>query len=131
MLFQTFLSQEERRGFGGSYFIEIQYCRLPRGTALRTIVSVDSIKHWENDSLYIYGDDDNEFVSHYGEIFTGGTYNNLKCGMVDLLGINYYTPEQVRAILDQVKAAQPPDCQTLLNWLEKAKETNGFYVLGL
>lgn len=131
MLFQTFLSQEERRGFGGSYFIEMQYCRLPQGTDLKTIVSVDAIGHWENDSLYIYGDDDNKFASLYGNIFIGGTYNNLKCGMLDLVGINYYSPEQTHLILEQVKKTRPPDHQTLLNWLEKAKGTNGFYILGI
>ena len=29
MLFHTFSSQEERRKYGGSAFIEIQYCKLP------------------------------------------------------------------------------------------------------
>ena len=29
MLFHTFKSQEERRKFGGSAFIEIQFCNMP------------------------------------------------------------------------------------------------------
>lgn len=131
MLFYTFSSQEERREFGGSYFIEMQYCRLPQGTEIERIVSVDAIEHWKNDSLYIYGDDDNEFVLHYGKIFTGGTYNNLKRGMVDMYGINYYSREQTHLILETVKEIKPLDCQVLLNWLEKAKENVGFYILGL
>lgn len=30
--------------FGGSYFIEIQYCRLAQGTEIERIVSVDAIE---------------------------------------------------------------------------------------
>lgn len=131
MLFYTFSSQEERREFGGSYFIEMQYCRLPQGTEIERIVSVDAIEHWKNDSLYIYGDDDNEFVLHYGKIFTGGTYGNLKCGIVDMYGINYYSREQAHLILETVKEIKPLDYQVLINWLEKAKENVGFYILGL
>lgn len=40
LLFHTFGSQEERRKFGGSCFIEIQYCRLPENTQLEKIISV-------------------------------------------------------------------------------------------
>lgn len=90
MLFHTFKSREERRKYGGSYFIEIQYCSLAKGTEIEKIVSVDAIENWKNDSLYIYGDDDNEFEVYYREIFTGGIYNNLKRGCVDMCGINYY-----------------------------------------
>ena len=131
MLFHTFSSQEERREFGGSYFIEIQYCRLSQGTEIERIVSVDAIEHWKNDSLYIYGDDDNEFILHYGKIFTGGIYNNLKFGMIDICGINYYSLQQTHLILERIKKAKPLDYQVLLNWLEKIKENIGFYILGL
>lgn len=61
MLFHTFHSQEERRKFGGSYFIEFQYCEAAPGTSLEEILSVDAIHMWKNDSLYLYGDDDNTF----------------------------------------------------------------------
>ena len=131
MLFHTFSSQEERKQFGGSYFIELQYCRLAHGTEMKEIVSVSAIEHWKNDSLYIYGNDDNEFITHYGKIFTGGTYNNRKNGIVDIYGINYYSQEQARLIMDKVKEMKPLDYQILLNWLEKSKENIGFYVLGI
>lgn len=131
MLFHTFSSQKERREFGRSYFIELQYCRLPPGTPLEQIVSVDAIEHWKNDSLYIYGDDDNAFVRHYGEIFTGGTYNNLTCGSVDMTGINYYTPEQSRLILTRITEKAPPEYALLRDWLENGSAYSGFYLLGL
>lgn len=131
MLFHTFSSQEERREYGGSCFIEMQYCRLPRGTEIEKIISVDAIRHWKNDSLYIYGDDDNEFVAQYKKIFTDGIYNNLKRGMVDMYGINYYSREQTRLILEKLKEIKPSDWQVLLSWLERAETHNGFYILGL
>ena len=53
MLFHTFNSQEERRAFGGSMFIELQFCKLPVGTKNKKIISVDSIVNWQNDSLYV------------------------------------------------------------------------------
>ena len=62
MLFHKFVSQEERRAFGGSDFIELQYCRLPHGSKLRSIISVDAISHWKLDSLYVSGDDMDVFI---------------------------------------------------------------------
>ena len=56
MLFRTFHSQKERREFGGSYFIEIQYCRLPPNAKIEEFLSGEhEMELWKNDSLYIYG----------------------------------------------------------------------------
>ena len=130
-MFHSFGSQEERIKFGGSYFIELQYCRLAQGTDIEKIVSVYAIEHWQNDSLYIYGDDDTAFVSYYGKIFTDGIYSNRKSGMVDIYGINYYAQKQISSIIETIKEMRPLDYQVLLNWLEQVKEYNGFYILGL
>lgn len=130
-MFRTFSSKEELRKFGGSYFIELQYCRLKPGTEIKEIISVAAIEHWKNDSLYIYGDDDNKFVSQYGKIFTGGIYNNGKSGVVDIYGINYYSQEQAKLIFKRVKEIKPLNYQMLLRWLENSKKYNGFYILGL
>ena len=75
MLFHSFHSQAERREFGGSDDIEIQYCRLPEGTSIREILSVDAIENWRPDSLYICGGDMDLFYQNYGDIITGGVYN--------------------------------------------------------
>ena len=131
MLFHSFPSQEVRRKFGGSYFMELQYCRLAQGTGTGRIVSVDAVEHWKDDSLYIYGDDEDRFISHYGGIFTGGLYNNGESGAVDTCGINYYPRERALLVAKAVKEAKPPDAQALLEWLEKGQDYNGFYVLGL
>lgn len=131
MKFHTFSSQKERQSFGGSYFIEMQYCRSDKNSSIAEIISVDSIEPWADDSLYIHGDDDNEFVSIYGGIFTGGTYANGENGPVDMCGINYYPCEQTKLIIEKIKEAEPSGTEALLEWLKKAEEYNGFYILGL
>lgn len=128
-LFYAFASQRQRRTFGGSAFIEIQYCRLPAKTDIREIVSVDSIVNWQDDSLYV--PDENRFYIRYSNIFTGGVYNNLHTGPVDIYGINYYSPEHVSAIIERLETIQPADYEMLLNWLKKAEDYNGIYILGL
>ena len=129
MLFHVFSSQEERRNFGGSAFIEIQFCKMPYGTESKKLVAVNSINHWQNDSLYI--DDENTFYQEYSNIFNCGIYSNLKSGTVDIFGINYYAPSLVDSIIVKLQKDKPSDYQRLIEWLNKAKEYNGFYVLGI
>jgi len=131
LLFLTFNSQEERREFGGSDFIELQYCRLPPRTELKEIVSVDAVRHWENDSLYIYGDDMDMFYSTYGAIITGGIYSNMERGPIDPYGINFYAQEQTSQIIERIEAELPPDYQILLDWLKAGRRYIGFYILGV
>lgn len=131
MLFHLFHSQEERREFGGSDFIEIQYCRLPEGTSIHEIVSVDAIKHWKDDSLYICGDDMNLFSQAYRGIITGGVYNNGECGPMDLLGINFYSREQTNEIIERLIEEKPPEYQILCRWLQADEQNLGFYILGV
>lgn len=131
MLFHTFHSQAERKAFGGSDFIEIQYCRLPEETSLRDIVSIDAIKHWKDDSLYVCGDDMDLFYQHYGDIITGGVYNNGDCGPMDLLGINFYAGAQAAAMIDRLTEKKPPEYQVLCQWLQAGRQYLGVYVLGV
>ena len=131
MLFHSFSSQSERRDFGGSDFLELQYCRLPQGTALAELVSVDAIDHWKNDSLYVSGDDMDAFYRHYGHIITGGVYNNQASGPMDFLGVNFYTRQQAALILERIRAETPPDYLVFQDWLQKGEAYTGFYVLGL
>lgn len=127
-MFRSFSSQSERRAFGGSCFMEFQYCRLPQKTSRDRIV--DSMDHWKLDSLYLHGDDMGTFWELYRHIFTGGYYGNGKSGVVDMWGINYYTPEQTQQILAQLKQENLPESQRLIDWLEKA-DCNGFYLCGV
>ncbi len=129
MLFHTFASQDQRRSHGGSAFIEMQFCTLPSGTAIAELVAVDNIQNWQNESLYI--DDENAFYEVYSHIFDCGVYNNLQSGTVDIYGINYYSPAVTDIIIGNILKNKPQDYEPLLAWLQKAKEYNGFYILGL
>ncbi len=127
MLFHTFNSQEERRSYGGSAFVEMQFCKLPSGTAIKELV--DNINHWQNDSLYV--NDENTFYQEYSDIFDRGIYNNLECGTVDIYGINYYAPFLTDQIIDRLRKNMPLEHEVLTEWLIKSKMYNGFYILGI
>lgn len=130
MLFHIFNNQDERREFGGSDFLELQFCQLERGTSIKKIVDTDKINCWLNDSLYVYGDDWDTFYKNYKNIFKNGVYNNLKSGEIDWCGINYYTPEQVEEMIKAVSDNKPKDYKIISEWLNKAQEFNGIYILG-
>ncbi len=127
-MFLKFKSDEERINYGGSYFIEIQYCKYPEETPLEKLVSVDLINNFNVSSLYIYGDDDNEFFNQYKDIFNDGVYSNLECGIVDNYGINYYNQDKITAIIEKLQTQKPKDYKILLEWLKSS--TNGIYILG-
>ena len=129
MIFHSFTNQDERRKFGGSAFIELQYCKQKIGTKLIKIIK--SYRNWANDSLYIYVDDIELFCSNYEEIFYGGTYDNLDNGRIDFCGFNYYLPEQLKNIILKVEEQKPLDYEVILQWLKKGENFNGFYLLGI
>lgn len=131
MLFHSFSSQTERREYGGSDFIELQCCRLKRGTSIKKIISVDHIEHWRSDSLYLSGDKMDRFLFLYSDIFNQGIYNNGKRGSVDLFGINYYPPELEEAIIKRLRERNSDDDRILTDWLMTANEHNGLYILGV
>lgn len=127
MLFHIFNSQQERREYGGSCFIELQFCRLPMETPIKELVNNDV--HWQDDSLYV--DNENQFYKEYSKIFDCGIYNNLSSGTVDLYGLNYYSPHVTDSIIEKLNNSKPLDYETLVEWLNKSKDYNGFYILGI
>lgn len=129
MLFHRFNNQEERRMFGGSDFLELQFCQHKSGTSIKRIVN--KIENWHNASLYISGDDMDTFYKCYKDVFKNGTYNNLKSGDIDFFGINYYSPEQVEEMIKTIEEKKPKDYIIVLEWFNKAKEFNGIYILGV
>lgn len=68
-MFHKFANQGERRSYGGSGFLELQYCKMENGTSEKKIVSVNSIHHWQDDSLYVFADDIEQFLQDYIDIF--------------------------------------------------------------
>lgn len=128
MLFLVFNSQEERKEYGGSAFIEMQFCKLPPKTKTKSIVASRNINNWQNDSLYI--SDENVFYQEYSQVFNCGIYSNLKTGTVDIFGVNYYAPSYIDPIIEKLHEKKPVDHESLMVWLNKAKQYNVFYILG-
>lgn len=89
------------------------------------------INSWKVDSLYVYADDMDEFYFNYKDIFCDGVYNNTKKGEIDLYGINYYSPNQLIAIIDKIEKQKPSDYEILLEWLKQGINYNGVYILGI
>lgn len=128
-MFHSFNNQTERNNFGSTKFIEIQYCKLKKGTSIKKLVT--KIDNWKEDSLYIHIDDFDDFLSNYGKIFNSGIYSNLETGLIDETGINYYSPEQTEEIIKIIEMHKPLNYKILICWLNKAQEYNGFYFLGI
>ena len=130
-MFHSFRTQEERRDYGGSAFIEIQFCDMPLKTTAKTLAAGRHIQHWRNDSLYIHADDVDTFCQEYSHIFDCGIYSSMKTGVFDLYGINYYAPALIDPILEKLGKEKPKDHEVLTAWLSHAKAHNGFYILGI
>ena len=129
MLFHRFDTQEERREYGGSAFVEIQFCKLPAGTPVTEIIEYGCKNHLQNDSLYV--DEENRFFREYGSILDCGIYGDMKSGVVDVFGINYYPSAVVEAILNRITYQKPADYEVFAEWLKRAGQYNGFYILGI
>ncbi len=130
-MFLKFSNHDERRSYGGSCFVEIQYCRLPEVCSDQELVSVDSISHWDYSSLYIFDEDLDEFLKEYQDILPATLYNNLEEGSTpDCYGINYYSRSKEETLISRLQAAKPKEYEILLDWLA-AEPHNGFYMLGI
>lgn len=71
------------------------------------------------------------FYRSYGDIITGGVYNNGDRGPMDLFGINFYSREQTNEIIERLAEEKPPGYQILCRWLQADEQSLGFYVLGV
>ncbi len=129
-MFLSFSNQKERRAYG-SAFIELQYCRRKQSASIAQIMDVDSITNWADDSLYIYIDDSEQFLSAYAGILGDGVYANCSEGTVDICGMNYYANNKVKEIISRLELHKPFEYEILLAWLQSPENTNGFYLLGL
>ncbi len=111
--------------------MELQYCKMKKGTPEKTVVSVDAVSHWRDDSLYVRADDIPDFLANYGEIFQNGLYSNMERGGIDACGINYYSPAQLPEIIKAAEEKRPAGHALLCDWLERAALYNGIYILGV
>ena len=104
------------------------HCGLNFPTSYEIII-IEDRSQGGNDSLYV--SDENYFYEEYNNIFDYGIYSNLERGIVDIYGINYYPPELIEVIINKILKETPSDYKKLVEWLEKAKAYNGFYILGI
>ncbi|WP_310603788.1 hypothetical protein [Anaerosporobacter sp.] len=130
-VFHRFNNQEERRAYGGSAFLELQYCKMKPDTSIKKIVAVGSVSHWQNDSIYVHMENMEDFYSNYSDIFVDGLYNNMKRGQIDVNGINYYSKMQIFSIVTDLELKKPKEYVLLLEWLKNVVQYNGVYILGI
>ena len=97
--------------------LELAYCKLSNKSDIKTIVSISNIPFSQPDSLYVDFAFIEDFINQYDDIFTGGTYNNLKSGPVDVCGLNYYNPDLTNQIINKIKEQKPQKFEVVLNWL--------------
>lgn len=130
-MFLAFPSQNERRMYGGSAFVEFQFCRMPLNAKIKAITAVNNITHWMDDSLYVHLDDIAQLIEEYSDLFAHSLRNDLTNGGFDIYGINYYSPQQIDGLIEALGKARPTDHEVLAEWLIQAKNYNGFYILGI
>ena len=57
--------------------------------------------------------------------------DSLQTGVVDIYGINYYSPSLAKGIRERVISEKTRDYEELVAWMEEAITYNGFYILGI
>ena len=126
-MFLKFDSQKERSQYGGTCFIELQFCKCPEGTDLKTILS--DYNFWLDDSLYVYGDD--PFYAVYGPVFGNGIHPDMTKSYPDPWGVTYYRADQIDDIIERAEKKKPLGYKILTEWLNEAKEYNGIIIHGM
>lgn len=125
-----FEDQEIRRQKYGSAFLEISYRKSRKGLFAKNPFAISSLPNWQNDSLYVFIDDIDEFCLLYKDLFGEGYYQNGKTGKFDNFGVTYYTADTVDEIIKRILAQKPVEHEIITEWLSGARN-NGFYILGI
>ena len=128
-MFLKFQTQDQRRKYGGSCFIELQFCKLPSGTKIDRIFN--GYDYWQNESLYVYDNEQGAFYQKYKDIIGSGIHQNMSEGYFDTWGVTYFDPDKIEDIESRLKEHKPEEYEILLSWFEEAKQYNGFYILGV
>lgn len=112
-------------------YIEFQVCYKCLNTSHELLVKVDSISFNVESSIYIDFLDYEKFISIYGIYFNNCMHNNLSEGALDPYGINYFSLDKTKLIIEKISTVKPFECEKLIDFLNKAKDNNGFYILGI
>ncbi len=116
-----------RKKQGSSAYYELSYCK--KDLPLATLVE-NGYTMWQEDSLLVYIDDDAELCAHYLP-YLSPTHAPDGTDKFFYAGVNYYTKAETAAILQRLKADNPPYSAPLIEWLENGEEYNGFFFLGI
>lgn len=122
-MFVIFDNQELRREKYGSAFLELSYCKLEKNVSIKRKLKTKNLPNWQNDSLYIYIDDLDEFYREYHKVFD--------ISEDDLYGVKYFSTENTDAIILRLNTEKPTEYEVVVKWLDFARKNNGFYILGI
>ena len=112
----------------GSYYFEFQYCKKQGSVKYLTN---NGYGYWIEDSILVHVHYMEEFFENYGLYLMETNAPNGTNKFYEY-GVNYYTKEQTKVILDKIKETKPKDYEIIVDWLEKAiNEYNGFYFMGI
>ena len=120
-MFHKFKNQDERRNFGGTAFVELAYSKNKIKIKILDKLLKRKNVFWNDDSLYIYVDDIDEFCKLYGDIFKINSF----------YGPNYYSKRKTTEIINSLKQKQPKEYLILVEWLELAVTYDGFWLYGI
>ncbi len=117
----------ERKKRGVSAYYEFSYCKkdLPLADLVNNGYTI-----WQEDSLLVYIDDDAKLFRHY-LCYLSPTHAPNGTDEFFYAGVNYYTKAETAAILQRLKADNPPYSAPLIEWLENGEKYNGFFFLGI
>ena len=119
-----FITIKEKKGTG---YFEFQYCK--KELSIKNLINNN--EHWKEDSLFVDANSDLNFFENYGFCLYYINPQNQTNQFCEY-GVNYYTKEQTKIILDKIEEVKPKDYEIIVAWLEKAiNEYNGFYFMGI
>ncbi|MCM1042834.1 MAG: hypothetical protein NC350_01325 [Corallococcus sp.] len=118
-----FDNQEIRREKYGSAFLELAYCKIDNKVSVKKILKLKNLPRWQNDSLYVYVDDLDDFYNEYHKAFD--------IISDDLFGVKYFSTDDIGKIIEILNTEKPTEFQDLVSWLNLAINYNGFYILGI
>jgi len=110
---------------GSSAYYEFQYCKVKEDR------NCSHYTYWAKDSLLMHIDFDSIFfkfcLPFFQDPISPDKSNTFCC-----YAPNYYTRERTAQIIEELKASDLTDKDTLITWLSRAvEEYNGFYFLGI
>lgn len=91
-----------------SDYLEFQICRVD--TKLKQLVNIDNISFNDEESIYLDLDCYDKFLLYYRNYFNSAIHNNLEVGLLDIYGINYYTLDETKSIINDISKDKPKNC---------------------